>query len=107
MDNWTASLSADALLSGAVSTWSVNWTAGRVGFDEAAAQLADAATARTQGGYSKWNASAARLQGLSPASALYVTFSGQWANTNLDASKKMTADWPYRVRLRHGRGVGR
>lgn len=101
LDNWTASLSGDArdgLLSGAVNTWNVSWTSGRVDFDDAAAQSADAATARTQGGFSKWNASLSRLQGLSPKNTLYLAFSGQWANGNLDASKKMAVGGPYTVR---------
>ena len=101
VSNWTASLSGDArdaLLSEAVNTWNLGWTAGRVGFDDSVAQLADAATARTQGGFSKWNANLSRLQGLSPKSALSLTFSGQWANANLDPSKKMVAGGPYTVR---------
>lgn len=101
LDNWTVSLAGDArdtLLSGAVSTWNLGWTAGRVGFDNAAAQLADAATAETQGGFSKWNANLARLQTLSPKTGLYLAFAGQWANTNLDPSQKMTAGEPYTVR---------
>lgn len=75
-----------------------NWTAGRVGFDDGAAQLADAATAKTQGRFSKWNANLARLQSLSPQNTLYLVFSGQWANSNLDSSQKMTVGGPYTVR---------
>ena len=101
LENWTVNLAGDArdaLLSGAVSAWNVGWTAGRVGFDDGVAQLADAATARTQGGFSKWNASFVRLQGLSPKNTLYLAFSGQWANDNLDSSQKMTSGGPYSVR---------
>ncbi len=99
--NWTVSLAGDArdtFLSSAVSAWNVGWTAGRVGFDDAAAQLADAGGARTQGSFSKWNASLARLHSLSPKNGLYFALSGQWANTNLDPSQKMTAGGPYTVR---------
>lgn len=101
LENWTLSLlgdARDAFLSGAVSVWSLDWTAGRVGFDNAAAQLSDAATAKTQGGFSKWNATLTRLQSLGPKSGLYLAFSGQWANTNLDPSQKMSAGGPYTVR---------
>ena len=101
LTNWTASLTGDArdaLLAGAVNTWNVGWTAGRVGFDDDPAQLADAATARTAGGFSKWNASLTRLQGLGAKSNLYFFLSGQWADGNLDASKKMIAGGPYTVR---------
>ncbi len=99
--NWTAILGGDGrdgLLSGAVTAWNVSWTAGRVGYDDAAAQLADAATANTQGGFSRWNASLARLQGLSQTDTLYFAFSAQWAGDNLDPSQKMPAGGPYTVR---------
>ena len=101
LDNWTGSLSGDvrdALLSGAVSTWSIGLTAGRVGYDDTAAQLADAATAKTRGSFSKLNATFSRLQGLSPENAVYLSLSGQWANRNLDSAEKMIAGGPYSVR---------
>jgi len=88
----------DALLAGAASAWNVGWTTGRVGYDDEAAKLADAATARTQGGFSKWNASLARLQGLSQTNTLYLAFSAQWAGDNLDPSQKLPAGGPYTVR---------
>jgi hemolysin activation/secretion protein len=101
LEKWTVSLAGDgrdALLSGGVNTWSLGWTAGRVGFDNGSAQLADAATARTRGGFSKWTVSLSRLQRLSPKNGLYLAFSGQWANANLDPSEKMIAGGPYTVR---------
>lgn len=101
LTSWTASVSGDArdaLLAGAINTWNVSWTTGRIDFDDAPAQLADAATARTKGAFSKRNVSLARLQGLSEKSNLYFSLSGQWANGNLDASKKMIAGGPYTVR---------
>lgn len=101
LGNLTVSLSGDlrdTLLSGGMNIWSVGWTSGQVDFDNAAAQAADEATAKTQGGFSKWNANFARLQGLSPKSALYVAFAGQWANGNLDSSAKMSVGGPYSVR---------
>ena len=101
LENWTLSLAgdaSDAFLSGGINTWSLGWTAGHVGFDNAAAQLADAEAPGTQGRFSKWNANLARLQNLSPKNALYFAFSGQWANTNLDASQKMIVGGPYTVR---------
>lgn len=99
--NWTVILagdSRDALLSSATNTGNVSWTSGRVGFDNAAAQLADVATAKTQGGFSKWNANLTRLQNLSQRSGVYLGFSGQWASANLDSSEKMIAGGPYTVR---------
>lgn len=101
LEKWTASLGGDlrdGILSGGINTWSLGWTSGQVGFDDAAAQSADAATAKTQGGFSKWNAYFSREQGLSPVSTLYFAFAGQWANTNLDAAEKMSAGGPATVR---------
>jgi hemolysin activation/secretion protein len=101
LDNWTASFSGDkrdAILSGGITTWSVGLTSGRVGFDDAVAERADAATAKTHGRFLQWNASFARLQSFTPKDALYVAVSGQWVNANLDSSQKMVAGGPYTVR---------
>ena len=101
LNNWTATLSGDsrdALLSGAINTWSLSGTSGRVNFDALAAQLADAATAKTQGSFSKWNASFSRQQGLNQKNSLYLIFAAQGANGNLDSSQKMAVGGPYSVR---------
>ncbi|MES1981688.1 MAG: ShlB/FhaC/HecB family hemolysin secretion/activation protein [Pseudomonadota bacterium] len=101
LDNWTMSFSGDQrdrFMSGAINNWSLGLTSGRLGFDDIAAQAADAATAQIQNGFSKWNASLARLQSLGSRNTLYIAFSGQAANTNLDSSEKMTAGGPYTVR---------
>ena len=88
----------DTLLSGGINTWSLGWTTGRVGFDDAGAQLADAASADTQGRFSQWNASATRLQHVSANDAFYVALSGQWSNANLDPAQKMVVGGAYTVR---------
>lgn len=98
LGNWTLNLAGDALLLGGINSWNLGWTSGRVGFDDSAAQLADAATARTEGRFSKWNMNLAHLQSLSAKNALYLAFSGQWANTNLDSAEKMSVGGPYTVR---------
>jgi hemolysin activation/secretion protein len=101
LDNGTASLTGDArdgLLAGAVSTGNVSLTYGRVDFDNGAAELADGATARTQGSFTKWNVNLARLQKLTAADGLYLSFAGQWTSDNLDSSQKMIAGGPYTVR---------
>jgi hemolysin activation/secretion protein len=101
LDNWTLSLNGDwrdAALSGGQGTWSLGVTRGRVDFDNAAAQLADSVTARTDGGFTKWNGTLAHLLNLTPDNQLYLTVSGQWTNGNLDASQKMVAGGPYTVR---------
>lgn len=98
LDNLTFNLAGDALLLDGINSLNLGWTSGRVGYDDSAAQLADAVTARTQGGFSKWNASLARMQSLSSKNALYFALSGQWANTNMDSAEKMIVGGPSTVR---------
>lgn len=98
LDGVTASLYGDWRDATAVNSWSAAVTQGRVEFDNATAQLADAATAKTQGSFTKLTAAVNRLQGLGQNDSLYVALAGQWANTNLDASEKMVAGGVYTVR---------
>lgn len=101
LGSWTSSLSGDwrdAVFTGGINTWSLAWTRGRVGFDVAEAQLADAASARTEGWFSKTNLNFSRLQRWGERGTLHVSWAGQWANTNLDSSQKMSVGGPYSVR---------
>jgi hemolysin activation/secretion protein len=101
LDNWTVSLSGDtrdSILSGGITTWNVSLLSGRVSFDDATARVSDAATANTQGIFSKWMANLARLQSLNKKDALYLVFACQSTNNNLDSSEKMVAGGPYTVR---------
>lgn len=101
LNNWVLSVNGDFrdnLLGGAMSMASLGWTGGRGSFDDAAAAASDASAARTRGGFSKWNANFARLQGLTLHDSLYFNFSGQWSDGNLDSAEKMTAGGPYTVR---------
>jgi hemolysin activation/secretion protein len=101
LDDGVISLIGDARdtwLSGGVTSWNVSFTSGAVGFDNGAAQAADAATVQTEGHYVKWNASIYHLQNLSATTTLYLAWSGQWVNENLDSSQQMIAGGPYTVR---------
>lgn len=101
LDTWTASLAGDerdALLFGGTTVWRLDWTAGRVDFDNEDAGLADAETARIQGGFSKWEVNVCRLQSLGPRDGLYLAFSGQWTDSNLDSAEQMDSGGPYTVR---------
>jgi len=101
LDTFTTSLSGDArdaLLPGGISTWNLSVTAGHLNFDNTAAAVADAATARTVGAFSKLNFNVAHLQRLSPGNALYLSFAWQWTDDNLDSSEKMIGGGPYTVR---------
>jgi hemolysin activation/secretion protein len=98
LDNWTMSLDGNARLSGSSNSWYVGWTSGSVDFDDALAQSSDSGTAKTQGSFSKLNVNLTRRQTLTSSNNLYFSLSGQWANTNLDSSQKMSAGGPSSVR---------
>jgi hemolysin activation/secretion protein len=101
LGNWVVSLNGDLrddLSGGGVSAWSLGWTRGDNRFDDAEAELSDAATAQTRGRFSKWNGNASRLQQLGARDTVYVNLGLQWADGNLDSAEKMTIGGPYTVR---------
>ena len=101
VDNGTATISGDSrdnLFKGATNTWNASWTGGQVDFDNSAAQLADTSTKHSQGLFSKVNINLSRLQNITEKANIYASFSGQWAQDNLDSSKKMVVGGPYTVR---------
>ncbi|MEO6660630.1 MAG: ShlB/FhaC/HecB family hemolysin secretion/activation protein [Burkholderiaceae bacterium] len=89
---------SDGWLAGGTTLFSLGWSAGRVGFDDAQAAAADAATARTEGSFSKWALALSRQQALSRRDVLAVSVFGQWTNANLDSSEKLSAGGPTAVR---------
>ncbi len=99
LGNVTASVLGDArdTLLG-ITSWNIGITRGQEEFDNAAAQAVNAATARSEGHFTKWTANLDRLQTLGSADSLYVAASGQWANRNLDASQQMVEGGIYTVR---------
>ena len=101
LGNWVLSVNGDLrdeLFGGGVSAWSLGWTRGDNRFDDAQAELLDAATAQTRGSFSKWNANASRLQRLGASDTLYLNLGLQWADKNLDSAEKMSVGGPYTVR---------
>lgn len=102
-NHWTAGMDAqrsDDFAGGGFTSASLSIGRGRLGFDRgaAAAAAADAATARTQGSYTHWNASLARLQSLNTDTRLYASVSGQHSNRNLDSSEQFLLGGPGSVR---------
>lgn len=98
---WTVSLNGDlrdSLLSGGINTWKLGLISGNVGFDNAAARLADAAAAQTEGGFTKWDASYTRLQRLNDTNTLYFAAYGQWTKRNLDSSERLSVGGASTVR---------
>ena len=75
---------SDDWAGGGLTSASLNVSHGTLHFDQATAAAADAATARTQGSYTYWDASLARLQNLSPSTRLYARVSGQHSDVRID-----------------------
>ncbi|MEO8747459.1 MAG: ShlB/FhaC/HecB family hemolysin secretion/activation protein, partial [Rhodanobacter sp.] len=78
-DNWAG---------GGTSSASLSITQGTLHFDDAAAEAADAASARTAGTFTHWNASVSRLQNLAAGTRLYASLSAQHGRDNLDSSEQ-------------------
>ncbi len=88
----------DDLGGGGLSTYSITGSSGDVDIETPAARAADAATARSNGGYGKLAFTAARLQHVTRTISLYGAVYGQVASKNLDISEKMVLGGPYGVR---------
>jgi len=100
-NNWTLGFSGDTretLLPNSANAWSLGWTEGRLGFDDNVAKSVDALTANTQGSFSRLNANVSHLQSVGTQNIVYATINGQWADSNLDSSQKVTLGGPYSVR---------
>ena len=90
----TLTLSADRQTTtglGGSSSANLSLKSGSVGFDNSAAQTADASAANTKGSFAKVNLNLSHLQALSDKASIYVNLVGQWAGGNLDSSEKFSA----------------
>ena len=76
----------------------MGWSFGTLDITSPLERAADALTARTDGGYSKVEFAAARLQTISGPLSLYGWVRGQYAFGNLDTSEKMELGGAYGVR---------
>jgi hemolysin activation/secretion protein len=88
----------DTLGGGGWDTFSVYGDRGDLDIESPDARAADAASARTKGGYEKLYLSVDRLQALTGPLSLYALFRGQIASKNLDISEKMELGGAYGVR---------
>lgn len=79
----------DTIGGGGWNTFAVGATFGELNIETPEALAVDAATARRNGGYSKLQASASRLQQMTGPLSLYGAVRGQLASTNLDSSEQM------------------
>lgn len=74
---------------GGFNTYGLAMSAGTIDIQTPAALAADAATAKSNGGFGKLSFSASRLQQLTGPFSLYAGINGQVASKNLDVSEKM------------------
>ncbi|MFK2900723.1 ShlB/FhaC/HecB family hemolysin secretion/activation protein [Dyella jejuensis] len=95
---WVATLAGDQRDSSGVTNFNLSGSYGRLYFNNLYAAFADVLGPRTAGSYSKFDYSLSRLQQLSQDNALYVGFSGQKANKNLDTSEQFYLGGPDSVR---------
>jgi len=97
-NSWTLGLTANALNRNGSTSGNLSLTTGRLGFGNSAAQSADLEGANLGGNYTKWNLNLSHLQQLASNTALYLSFAGQAANKNLDASEQFILGGPTSVR---------
>jgi len=88
----------DTLWGGGVSSYSLNLSNGNIDLQTPSVLAVDAATARSNGHYTKLAYSAARLQNVTNLVSLYAGVNGQFASKNLDPSEKMELGGMYGVR---------
>lgn len=87
----------DGLGGGGMTYGALAWTPGRLDLDSGLAAL-DRTTARTEGGFSRYNLDVARLQLLPAGFNLFGRLSAQWASRNLDSSEGFGLGGPNGVR---------
>jgi len=88
----------DTFGGGGWDSFSISSAFGDIDIQTPAARVADLATARSNGGYSKVTFEADRLQNLFGPVSLYANIRGQFASKNLDVSEKMELGGAYAVR---------
>ena len=90
----------DALLGGGINTASFGFTRGSLDIQTAADLVIDQGVggARADGSYMKYNGSITRVNALTDAASLFVSYSFQLASKNLDGSEKVSLGGPSAVR---------
>ncbi|MEC5212943.1 hemolysin activation/secretion protein [Polaromonas sp. CG_9.5] len=79
----------DSLGRGGLTSYAVTGTAGNIDIQTPFMRAFDAATAQSNGHYTKLGFSAMRLQSVTDSVSLYAGINGQIASKNLDSSEKM------------------
>ena len=90
--------SRDTWLGGGLNSFSLTWSQGSLTLDGQLEKLIDDLTAGSQGQFNKLNPSLVRLQRLTDRLSLYAQLQGQWSDSNLDSSEKLSLGGAYGVR---------
>jgi hemolysin activation/secretion protein len=90
----------DTWLGGGSTSFSLNYTGGFVGIDDATTLTNDQSAngLHTNGGYNKLAMSLSRNQSLYKTLSFYTGVNGQWASTNLDSAEQFSLGGPSAVR---------
>lgn len=89
LSNLSLGLSGDSRDAGGAWGWSLSATHGQLRLDSAAARLADATGPQAAGHFARLGWTVLRQQQLAAATGLLASFSGQWADRNLDSAEKL------------------
>ncbi|WP_232821034.1 ShlB/FhaC/HecB family hemolysin secretion/activation protein [Dyella sp. C11] len=98
IDRWSATLAGDQVDASGVTNVRVSADYGRLFTDNFQTAFFDYFGAQTAGSYTKFEFSISRLQQLDQTNALYLGFSAQNANKNLDSSEQFFLGGPDSVR---------
>ena len=90
--------SRDGFGGGGWNTGSLSWTSGDLDIESPLERAADAASARSQGGFGRFHYAVSRLQTVRGPLSIYGAVRGQIATGNLDSSEKMELGGAYGVR---------
>src|SRR5690606_17985670 len=92
---------------GGITYGALAWTVGDLSLDSRDLRNQDRLTAKTEGGFQKWNFDIARLQRLPHNFTLFGRFSGQLTGDNLDSSESFSLGGANGVRaFPQGEGAG-
>jgi hemolysin activation/secretion protein len=95
---WVATLAGDQRDHTGVTNFNISAGHGRLYFDNLQSEFADLLGPRAAGSFTKITYSISRLQQLTQVDAIYVGFSGQHSNKNLDTSEQFYLGGPSTVR---------
>jgi hemolysin activation/secretion protein len=88
----------DAIAGGAISNAELTVAIGKLAINSPTALAIDAASAETQGSYTRISWSLSRLQRITNESLVFASINGQQASKNLDSSEKFSLGGPSGVR---------